>query len=86
MSTITAETLAIMEQLPEADQQLALNLVRQVLNAWLIDNELPNQETIAALREGTDEARRTAAATLADVKHAMKIDYFEGWAEEYGVK
>lgn len=54
MSTFTAETLAIMEQLPEADQQLALNLVRQVLNAWLIDNELPNQETIAALREGED--------------------------------
>ena len=44
------------------------------------------EEVIAALREGTEEARRTAAATLADVKHAMKIDYFEGWAEEYGVK
>jgi tryptophanyl-tRNA synthetase len=44
------------------------------------------EEVIAALREGTEEARRTAAATLADVKHAMKIDYFESWAEEYGVK
>ena len=28
------------------------------------------------LREGSEKARRTAAATLADVQHAMQIDYF----------
>ncbi|MCQ2184899.1 MAG: tryptophan--tRNA ligase [Bacteroidales bacterium] len=28
------------------------------------------------LRKGSDEARKVAAATLADVKHAMAIDYF----------
>ena len=44
------------------------------------------EEVIAALTEGTEEARRTAAQTLADVKRAMKIDYFESWAEEYGGK
>ena len=42
------------------------------------------EEVIAALREGTEEARRTAAQTLAEVKHAMKIDYFESWAEGSG--
>ena len=41
------------------------------------------EEVIAALREGTEEARRTAAQTLAEVKHAMQIDYFERWEEEY---
>ncbi len=54
MSSITAETIALMEMLPEADQQLALNLVRQVLNAWRINNEIPNAETMAALEEGED--------------------------------
>ena len=44
------------------------------------------EEVIAALTEGTNEARRTAAQTLAEVKHAMKIDYFESWAEQYGNK
>ena len=29
------------------------------------------------LRKGSDEARKVAAQTLADVKHAMRIDYFE---------
>jgi len=42
------------------------------------------EEVIAALTEGTEEARRTAAQTLSEVKHAMKIDYFESWAREYG--
>lgn len=30
------------------------------------------------LRKGSESAREMAAKTLADVKHAMKIDYFEG--------
>jgi len=42
------------------------------------------QEVIAALTEGTDEARRTAEQTLSEVKKAMQIDYFNQWAEEYG--
>ncbi|MCD8123685.1 MAG: tryptophan--tRNA ligase [Lachnospiraceae bacterium] len=32
------------------------------------------------LREGTEKAERVAAATLRDVKHAMKIDYFDDQA------
>ena len=41
-------------------------------------------EVIEALKDGTDEARGTAAQTLADVKEAMQIDYFERWDREYG--
>lgn len=41
------------------------------------------EEVIQALREGTEEARRVASETLAEVKHAMMIDYFERWEEEY---
>ncbi len=44
------------------------------------------EEVVAALRQGTDAARATAAETLADVKRAMKIDYFEGWKEEFGLE
>ncbi|MCD8078225.1 MAG: tryptophan--tRNA ligase, partial [Lachnospiraceae bacterium] len=32
------------------------------------------------LREGTEKAESVAAATLRDVKHAMKIDYFDDHA------
>jgi tryptophanyl-tRNA synthetase len=42
------------------------------------------EEVIKALTEGTQAARETAAETLADVKAAMKIDYFNGWSEQYG--
>ncbi|HHW94820.1 MAG TPA: tryptophan--tRNA ligase [Mogibacterium sp.] len=42
------------------------------------------EEVIEALEEGTAEARRVAAQTLADVKRAMQINYFEAWNEEYG--
>ena len=42
------------------------------------------KEVIAALTEGTEEARRTAEQTLSDVKKAMQIDYFNQWAEEFG--
>ena len=42
------------------------------------------EEVIQALTEGTQAARETAAETLADVKAAMKIDYFNGWSEQYG--
>ena len=42
------------------------------------------EEVIKALTEGTQAARETAAETLADVKSAMKIDYFNDWSEQYG--
>ena len=41
------------------------------------------EEVIQVLKEGTEEARKLASATLAEVKHAMMIDYFERWEEEY---
>ncbi len=34
-------------------------------------------EVYEMLRTGSEKARATAAATLADVRHAMRIDYFE---------
>ncbi len=43
------------------------------------------EEVVAALVEGTSIARATAAQTLSEVKHAMKIDYFESWEKEYGI-
>ena len=35
------------------------------------------EDVYEILREGTRVARETASQTLAEVKHAMKIDYFE---------
>ena len=35
------------------------------------------------LKKGTAEAEATARETLAEVKHAMGIDYFESWEKEY---
>ena len=35
------------------------------------------------LKAGTADARETAAQTLAEVKHAMGIDYFESWEKEF---
>ena len=42
------------------------------------------EEVVRALTEGTKAARETAAETLADVKSAMRIDYFKDWAGQYG--
>ena len=39
-------------------------------------------EVIAAVKAGTEDARATAAQTLAEVKEAMQIDYFERWDRE----
>ena len=50
MSANTAEALRIMEILPEYEQELALNLLKEVLNAWRVKNEIPNEETLAAMR------------------------------------
>lgn len=54
MSSNAAEALRIMDELPESGQQLALNLLRDVLNSWRVQNEIPNEETIEALKEGED--------------------------------
>ena len=35
------------------------------------------EEVYDVLRRGSEAARATAAQTLAEVRHAMKIDYFE---------
>jgi tryptophanyl-tRNA synthetase len=35
------------------------------------------EEVYEILRRGSDEAREAAAATHADVRRAMRIDYFE---------
>lgn len=35
------------------------------------------------LRKGTADAETTARETMAEVKHAMGIDYFESWEKEY---
>lgn len=39
-------------------------------------------EVVEALRQGTMEARRVAGETLAEVKSAMQIDYFNQWEEK----
>lgn len=35
------------------------------------------EEVYAILRRGSEEARKAAAETLADVRRAMRINYFE---------
>lgn len=44
------------------------------------------EEVIRVLIDGTMEARRVAKETMADIKKAMHIDYFEQWEEKYGIK
>ena len=41
------------------------------------------EEVIAAVKAGTEEARRVAEQTLNEVKEAMQINYFERWDKEY---
>ena len=43
------------------------------------------EEVVEILREGTQAARDAASQTLADVKEAMRINYFEDWKEKYGL-
>ncbi len=47
--------------------------IRERRHQW--EQRVP--EVIEILRTGTEEAQKVAAATLADVKQAMKIDYFD---------
>ncbi len=53
--------------------QAELAPIRQRREDW--EKRLPDVYEI--LRVGSETARRTAAATLRDVRHAMRIDYFE---------
>ena len=41
------------------------------------------EEVIECLRKGTAAANKKANETLAEVKEAMQIDYFEKWDEQY---
>ena len=50
-----------------------LSPIRERRTAW--ESRLP--EVLEMLRVGSEKAKKTAAATLADVRHAMRIDYFE---------
>ena len=47
--------------------------IREKRHYW--EKHIPDVYDI--LKKGTDEARKVASATLADVKSAMKIDYFD---------
>lgn len=40
------------------------------------------EEVVAAVKAGTAEARKVAEQTMAEVKKAMQIDYFERWSKE----
>lgn len=53
--------------------QEELRPIRERRKEW--ENKLP--EVLAILKEGSAKAERVAASTLKEVRHAMKIDYFE---------
>ena len=53
--------------------QEELRPIRERRKAW--EARLP--EVCEILRKGSEVAERKAAETLADVRRAMKIDYFE---------
>ena len=52
--------------------QTELRPIRERRSDW--EKRLPDVYEI--LKQGTDKARETAAQTLSEVKHAMRIDYF----------
>ena len=54
--------------------QTELRPIRERREAW--ETRLP--DVLEILKSGSHKARQTAAATLGDVRHAMKIDYFDG--------
>ena len=59
MSNITAETIELMEMLPEADQRMLRDLARKFVLAWNPEDLglTPNDETISALEEGEEMIR-----------------------------
>ena len=54
--------------------QTELRPIRERREAW--ETRLP--DVLEILKSGSQKARETAATTLRDVRHAMKIDYFGG--------
>ena len=54
--------------------QTELRPIRERREAW--ETRLP--DVLEILKSGSQKAREPAAATLRDVRHAMKIDYFGG--------
>ena len=54
--------------------QTELRPIRERRESW--ETRLP--DVLEILKSGSQKARETAAATLRDVRHAMKIDYFDG--------
>ena len=44
------------------------------------------EEVVEVLIQGTKEARKAAEETLAEVKKAMRIDYFKQWNTQYGTE
>ena len=53
--------------------QAELGPIRERRKMW--EQRLP--EVYEILKEGSKKAEATAAVTLQEVRHAMKIDYFE---------
>ena len=54
--------------------QTELRPIRERREGW--ETRLP--DVLEILKSGSQKARETAASTLRDVRHAMKIDYFDG--------
>ena len=54
MSTITTETIELMEMLPQSAQRLALDFVKEIVYSWRRENEIPSAETLEALAEAQD--------------------------------
>ena len=53
-------------------EQAELAPIRERRKAW--EQRIP--EVYEILKKGSEEARKAAAKTMQDVRHAMQIDYF----------
>ena len=74
---ILAEKIALLRrQNGWSQEELAdqLNVSRQAVSKWEGGTSIPDLDKI--LKEGSAVAEKTAAATLAEVRKSMKIDYF----------
>ena len=62
----------------ELERQLgAGGIDEQAMSAFLRRHEQRLPEVVEILKEGSAYAEKTAAATLADVRRSMRIDYFD---------
>ena len=74
---ILAEKIALLRRQDGwSQEELAdqLNVSRQAVSKWEGGTSIPDLDKI--LKEGSAVAEKTAAATLAEVRKSMKIDYF----------